>query len=65
MDDPMSADRRREPRLAVAGGPAHPRWRRAAGWGALALVLALTFRAYLDPDLTLDLGAFLAFCGLR
>jgi hypothetical protein len=38
---------------------------RVAGWGLLALALALTFRLYLDPSLTLDFGAFMQLCGLR
>ncbi len=35
--------------------------------GALVatLVLGATFALYLRPGLTLDLGAFLAFCGVR
>jgi hypothetical protein len=38
---------------------------RIAGWLALALALGATFRAYLDPSLTLDLGSFMQMCGLR
>lgn len=50
------------------GGPSG-RWRgrmlRIAGWLALSLALGATFRAYLDPSLTLDLGSFMQMCGLR
>ena len=38
---------------------------RLLGALAAAVVLAATFALYLRPGLTLDLGAFLAFCGVR
>jgi hypothetical protein len=38
---------------------------RIVGWLALALALGATFRAYLDPNLALDLGSFMQMCGFR
>jgi hypothetical protein len=38
---------------------------RIVGWLAFALVLGATFRAYLDPSLSLDLASFMQMCGLR
>lgn len=38
---------------------------RIAGWLAFALILGATFRAYLDPSLSLDLASFMQMCGLR
>ncbi len=74
MDPPLQAASR--PTLAPAPVPVpgqgsrgrgglRPMALRVAGWGLLALALALTFRLYLDPSLTLDFGAFMQLCGLR
>jgi hypothetical protein len=37
---------------------------RTLGWAALALALGGTFWLYTRPDFMLDIGAFLAFCGI-
>jgi hypothetical protein len=69
--DPTAAARSRPSRTPASGQGAGRRARpgpgllRAAGWGLLALVLALTFRAYLDPSLALDFDSFMQLCGLR
>ena len=34
-------------------------------WLLAAVVLGLTFSWYLSPDWVVDIGAFLAWCGLR
>ena len=39
--------------------------RRALAAAAVAVALGATFALYLRPDLTLDLGQLMAFCGVR
>lgn len=39
--------------------------RRAAGGIVFVLALAGTFSLYLQPSWVVDLGAFMAWCGLR
>lgn len=41
------------------------RWRRVGLVVGLAAALAGTFRMYLGPDLMLDVGTFMQWCGQR
>jgi hypothetical protein len=41
------------------------RWRRVGLFVGLVAALAGTFRMYLGPDLMLDVGTFMQWCGLR
>jgi len=51
--------------LVTLSAPRPRRLRRVLAVLAGAAVLAVTFALYLSPDLTLDLGQLMAFCGLR
>lgn len=42
--------------------PRPARWRRPVGWALAAIILAIVFLSYLQPEMMVDLGNRLAAC---